>query len=251
MKSNRTIFLLLFSLLVVSASGQSNMDKIVEETHNLETEIKDLKSSIDGRLKELVKLNGNIKNDSTQIEKLTSQIKTLEYKKSKAVLDSLSYEIDSLNVLNNSLVDSMRVLDARISEEKRILAKNKSEIAGMDAFSAVQKRAKMEAGLKYISKKYSDISNDSLRNLIIEAENLSSDEESFAEYKKRLDYAFVNKKIFDEAYKAIDIDYNAQLIDSLRDCLYPLIVVEEDSSAAKNYQLSDEQFAEMDSCLKT
>lgn len=240
------ISFLLFCSYSFYAWGQSKLDDVIISNIKIEKEIASLKSQLDIYNDSIKKVKAEIANSEALLKKAMHQIDSLEYKKSKDFLATLSKEVDSLDSINNALLLQIKDTKRDLATKYKELANNQSVMSGMGAFSVVQREHKFEANLQYTKRRFSQIDLVKLQRLLDQS-NEFSDMNKYDEYVKRLRFTIANMNIYNDGIEAINSPFNEDVIVAVRERIITPTQIKNDDIKKGIFKLTSNQFSELDS----
>lgn len=226
--------------------GQNKLDKLIISNSRIESEIKKLETDIKLYQDSLYRLEQNIVKDSTILKDLHNKINQLVTQNSKDFLEKLKKEVDSLQTYNNDILTKINETQLELEKNSKIVATNQSEMAGMGAFSAIQKKKILIENMQYLKKRFSQMDIHKLQELRSNSQEFSSMNE-YKDYLKRIDYTITNKKIYDDGIVAINKPFDEPLIVSIRNRIITSSQVKKDDLKSGIFKLTEDQFSELDS----
>lgn len=226
--------------------GQNKLDELIISNSRIESEIKKLETDIKLYQDSLYRLEQNIVKDSTILKVLHNKKNQLVTQNSKDFLEKLKKEVDSLQTYNNDILTKINETQLELEKNSKIVATNQSEMAGMVAFSAIQKKNIFTENMQYLKKRFSQMDIRILQELRSNSQEFSSMNE-YKEYLKRIDYTINNKKIYDDGILAINAPFDEPLIGSIRDRITTPSLVKKDDLKSGVFKLTEDQFSELDS----
>lgn len=226
--------------------GQNKLDELIISNSRIENEIKKLETDIKLYQDSLNRIELSIVNDSTILKDLQNKKNQLVTQNSKDFLEKLKKEVDSLQTYNNDIITKLNETQLELEKNSKIIATNQSEMAGMGAFSAIQKKKIFTENMQYLKKRFSQMDIRKLQELRSNSQDFSSMNE-YKDYLKRIDYTITNKKIYDDGIIAINKPFDEPLIVSIRDSIFTSSQVKKDDLKSGVFKLTEEQFSELDS----
>lgn len=242
----KTFLTTLLSITAVSASAQKDEWNELFKT-NIQTE-KDIQSliadttalhqAIDKFDAEQLRLNAQI--DS--VVNLYDEIKrAIDNKK----ISAIQHKIDSLNAVVKGLQIRKKELSSLYRLKETDLADLNRSIASMGVYSAIKDEQLYSRYQEILSKPFSAITIDNLREIESELNSFSTLPD-FNEFKAQLVSCIKNKKLYDAAEDFLRLKYDANKIDKTRDELYELLDINENDFSKGIIKLSDAQYSEID-----
>lgn len=174
-----------------------------------------------------------------------------EYASLKALLTSeslrgLHTEVADLGVKREDLTSQISELSEQIKERRSVLEKANEKLGGMDLYADIKKKEEFEASKGYFEKRYSDMSVHTLDSISKISGNYS-DIPGFDDYQARLQNAINNKGVYEESLTVLASPFNMESVKTVRRKLFPLLDAKVDQPERGIYQLTPEQFSELDS----
>ena len=238
--------LVLLCTLALPARGQKNLDKTIQKIVSLEKDIESLRkdsSNIKNAIKERLL---QIEKDSLTNDELNRNYESLIILTSQDSLATLVQHVDSLEKLHLQLQESIVAIRNDISEKNNMLEKSNADIENMNVYSEIEKQQIYQSNQLYLEQRYSEMSLEKLDDISNSAGEFISFP-NYADYQKRIARAIENKHLYDKAWKCICTGENYQNVVALRDELIPLLELKENNADKGLFQLTKEQFNEMDS----
>lgn len=226
--------------------GQNKLDELIISNSRIEREIKKLETDIKLYQDSIGRIEQNFVKDSIILNDLQVKRNLLVFQNSTDFLEKLEKEVDSLRTYNDEIIAKINETKSELEKKRKIVARNQSEMAGMGAFSAVQKEKIFTENMQYLKRRFSQMDIEKLQELRSNSQEFSSMNE-YQEYLKRIDYTITNKKIYDDGIIAINAPFDEPLIVSIRDRIVSPSLVKKDDLKSGIFKLTEDQFFELDS----
>ena len=247
MKVVRNIIMLMcFFLSLPSYAQKDDWKELVRKNIELKDE---LARAISDTLS-LSQMNINYKNLMSGVDEriasINQQIEDIQTSVDPKNISAVTSQVDSLTKVKSRLDSTKRSLSSELSMLKKQLTELQRELSNMGVYNTVKNDRIFADNLLVLSKRYSDVTNDELRD-ISESINLFAYRKDFNEYEGRVAAAIRNRSLYQKAQTALSTKYDAEVVDGLRGELYKLLTIDTDDVTTGRFKLTEEQFSQIDS----
>ena len=218
---------------------------IVKEKVELEKKIEKVVSdtlSLVGNIKEMQKVNFELKNEKSLIEGKIVSIRNYISRKRR---DSIIHYNEHLRNELRKLKAEKYIIDSIADSKSNELIALKGDVKDLASYSIVKEEKDYEQMLSIVQRKYSLIKNEELNELYRLAKKYIR-RDDYYENIARIETAKTNKELYEKAVKVLNSPYNVQVVDSVRDEIGVLLQIEKDDIRGKKFKLTKEQFGEID-----
>lgn len=238
--------LLTFCSFALPASGQKALDETIQKNVSLEKDIELLRQDSSNVKIGLKNILIQIEKDSIKNKELTTRYNSLLNLVSLDSIVVLKQYVDSLEKQHKALQESIISIKKDIALKTNELRNADSELQNMNVYSEIEKQQTYKNNLLYLTKRYSQMSSETLAKLTESMGEFSSFD-GFSDYQKRIAAAADNKKMYDTAWECISAGKGYQDVDNLRSGIIALLETKKDNADNGVYKLTKEQFGEVDS----
>lgn len=249
MKCRTLLCLLLLASLLVSKPAiaqQNDWKEAVKKNIELEEDIKkavsdtltlsQLKNDFQSLISELDERISSIERQITEIQSQTDSRNRL----------ALSAGVDSLKSVVVRLDSTRKALTKQLAEQKGLLSQLEREMSEMDVYSKIQRDGIFDEYRLIFAKRYSEISDEKLAELSDNQDKFSY-RNDYDEFKGRVAFTVRNLSLYKASSNALDSEYDEGHIADLRRQLSEILLVDSDDVSLGKFQLSDDQYWELDS----
>ncbi len=249
MKTNKLlivhILLLLLSLMHISAYAQKEERKeMINKNDQVETDITSIAKVIDSleAVKDKRQSRSNAISDSINL--VTTEIARIDsLVKSKPQLSS---SVDTLEAQKKSSYSILWSKKRLLEQRKGVLEESKTTLGRMAVYERIRVEKIYKQNWSILAKCYSKITKEEIAQ-ISQTMAQFKDCEKFDEYKMRVGAAIKNRQLYIAADSILRVKYDAQIIEKVRNELYPLLFeIKSDNVAAGKFKLSAPQHGELD-----
>lgn len=247
MKVVRSILLLIcFFLSLPSYAQKEDWKELVKKNIELKDE---LAKAVSDTLS-LSQMNDNLNNlmlgMDERIASVNQQIEDIQSSIDPKNISAVTLQVDSLAKVKSLLDSTQRSLSGELSMLKKQLTELQRELSNMGVYNTVKNDRIFADNLLVLSKRYSDITDDELRD-ISESINLFAYRKDFNEYEGRVAAAIRNRSLYQKAQTALSTQYDEGVVDGIRDELYKLLTIDSDDVTTSQFKLTEQQFSQIDS----
>lgn len=240
------VLFLLFCPLTINVIGQNKLDDVVISNSEIEQEIISLKEQLSIFNDSINHIETAISADSITLKSAIHDKDSLDLLNSDEYLSALKAEVDSLDSIDNSMLQEIAEKEKDLEAKRKELANAQTAMSDMDAFTAIKKKNQFDENMQYTKKRFSQMDTVQLADLLENSQEFS-DMEHFDEYVKRLHSAISNMAIYTDGNRAIDSPFDEKFIISVRARIIATTQVKKDNLKAGVFKLTPEQFSELDS----
>lgn len=243
----RNIFLLIcFFLSLPSYAQKEGWKELVKKNMELKDE---LAKAVSDTLF-LSKKNNDFKilmsEMDERISSINQQIEDIQSSVDPKNISVATLQVDSLAKVKSLLDSTKRSLSSELSMLKKQLTELQRELSNMGVYNTVKNDRIFADNMLVLSKRYSEITDDELR-AISESINLFAYRKDFNEYEGRVAAIIRNRSLYQKAQTALNTQYDAEVVDGIRDELYKLLTIDSDDVTTSQFKLTEQQFSQIDS----
>lgn len=247
MKVVRNIIMLFcFFLSLPSYAQKEDWKELVRKNIELKDELaKAVSDTIS-----LSQMNNNFKNLMSgmdeRIASINQQIEDIKSSVDSKNISAVTSQVDSLAKVRSLLDSTKSSLSSELSMLKKQLTELQRELSNMGVYNTIKNDRIFADNMLVLSKRYSEITDDELRD-ISESINLFAYRKDFNEYEGRVAAAIRNRSLYQKAQNALSTQYDAEMVDGIRDELYKLLTIDSDDVTTSQFKLTEQQFSQIDS----
>lgn len=247
MKIVRNIIMLIcFFLSLPSYAQKEDWKELVRKNIELKDEL--AKSVADTIY--MSQMNNNLKNQMIEMDELivsiNQKIEDIQSSVDPKNISALTLQVDSLDKVKSYLSSTKRSLSSELYMLKQQRTKLQRELSSMGVYNIVKNDRIFADNMLVLSKRYSEITDDELR-AIVESINLFTHRKDFNEYEGRVAATIRNRLLYQKAQAALSTQYDAEVVDGIRDELYELLAIDSDDITTNRFKLTEQQYSQIDS----
>ena len=236
------IYLAVAFLAPIHVGAQDNaLQKMKLENAGLEQEIAALATDTAMLSRKIADSGLRMSRLDAEADSVDRRISQMSDSISSGFFDNLRRKADSLDKVAVALLDRSKELDSIARQRKSALVGIAGRMDRLTPFLRIMNENRKSRNLAVLRKKYSLMTEEELTGIVSTIDDFS-ETDGFQDYKLRAESASANRRLYVEAFRALNSPYDSCRVQELRTRLETVLSPKKDESI-----LTDEQFAEMDS----